>query len=124
MSEGRTFPAEPSAVRAVRRFVHSACPALPPPLLVDLGIVASELASNAIQYAHTPFDVRIDPNPQRVLLEVTDRGEGTPSMRPEPPSRVLHGRGLRIVDALADDWGVRPAEPGPGKTVWVRMPGW
>jgi anti-sigma regulatory factor (Ser/Thr protein kinase) len=93
-------------------------------LLVDLGIVASELASNAIQYAHTPFDVRIDLTQHRVLLEVTDRGEGTPSMRPEQPPRVLHGRGLRIVDALADDWGVRPTQPGPGKTVWVRMPRW
>jgi hypothetical protein len=28
------------------------------------------------------------------------------------------GRGLEIVAALADDWGVYPLPDGPGKTIW------
>jgi hypothetical protein len=30
----------------------------------------------------------------------------------------MHGRGLAIVEATADKWGVDPAPSGDGKTVW------
>ncbi|MET8437463.1 ATP-binding protein [Streptomyces sp900116325] len=29
------------------------------------------------------------------------------------------GRGLLLVEALADRWGCTPRESGPGKTVWA-----
>ena len=54
----------------------------------------------------------------RLTVEVTDGGGPT---RPVPatPSVTAHGgRGLNIITALADDWGVRDDAPGE-VTVWV-----
>ena len=117
----RAFAGAPDSVHAVRSFIRSHKDILPVPLLADLELVASELATNAVQYAGTAFDVRLELRGSEVLLEVTDSGGGVPSMGPEPSARSSHGRGLRIVDAIADGWGVRTAQPGPGKTVWVRL---
>jgi hypothetical protein len=41
-------------------------------------------------------------------------------LRPvDPRDHGTNGRGLRIVDALADDWGITPY--GAGKTVWFEV---
>ncbi|MGW5210341.1 ATP-binding protein [Streptomyces sp. NPDC004051] len=58
----------------------------------------------------------------RLVVEVTDGGGPT---RPAPatPSVTAHGgRGLNIITALADDWGVRDEVPGE-VTVWVVVHG-
>jgi two-component sensor histidine kinase len=50
--------------------------------------------------------------------EVADQGAGTPQKQPhdiEAPS----GRGLQILEALADEWGV--TERQPGKAVWFTL---
>jgi anti-sigma regulatory factor (Ser/Thr protein kinase) len=117
----RTFPAESGSVQAVRQFVRSQCATASAALLADLTLVASELATNVVQYARTTFAVNIELQSDEVLLEVTDTGRGTPRMATAPAPTLSHSRGLRIVDAVADAWGVRPARPGPGKTVWVRL---
>jgi hypothetical protein len=46
-------------------------------------------------------------------------------VRQNPVPRGESGRGLLLVEALADDWGVMPRPCGPGKIVWaqVRLPG-
>jgi hypothetical protein len=54
----------------------------------------------------------------RLRVEVCDRSRDVPRLRPESPSAPT-GRGLLIVDHLADDWGV-DLVPG-GKTVWFEM---
>jgi hypothetical protein len=52
-----------------------------------------------------------------VRVAVSDDGDRLPRLRtPEP--REHSGRGLQIVRALADDWGVTENVGGPGKTVW------
>jgi hypothetical protein len=38
-----------------------------------------------------------------------------------PPPSSSRGRGLPIVDSLADDWGIIPAPRGPGKTIWFKI---
>ncbi len=117
----RTFPADSGSVQAVRQFVRSQCATVPASLLADLALVASELATNVVQYARTTFAVNVELLSDEVLLEVTDTGRGRPRMAAAPSPAAMHSRGLRIVDAVADAWGVRPVRPGPGKTVWVRL---
>ena len=39
----------------------------------------------------------------------------------EPGATDVHGRGLQIIAALADEWGCQPAPLG--KTVWARLDG-
>jgi anti-sigma regulatory factor (Ser/Thr protein kinase) len=94
----------------------------------DAVLILSELLSNACKHGRPlggalagDGDVRaawrVDPC-GRLVVEVTDGGGPT---RPAPatPSVTAHGgRGLNIVGALADDWGVRDEVPGE-VTVWV-----
>ncbi len=61
----------------------------------------------------------IDLSDERVRVEVMD---ASPKMSFRPLSPVadgLPGRGLVIVAALADDWGVEPR--GVGKAVWFEL---
>jgi two-component sensor histidine kinase len=85
--------------------------------------MVSELATNAVQHAQTEFEVGIwvtpDADGRSVLVRVTDNAPGSPAPQ-NPPVDAAHGRGLRIVEALAARWGVEQEEFGPGKTVWFR----
>ncbi|GAA1012032.1 ATP-binding protein [Streptomyces thermogriseus] len=94
----------------------------------DAVLVLSELLSNACKHGRPlggalagDGDVRaawrVDAN-GRLIVEVTDGGGPT---RPAPatPSVTAHGgRGLNIVTALCEDWGVRDHVDGE-VTVWV-----
>ncbi|MFI2202055.1 ATP-binding protein [Streptomyces sp. NPDC020192] len=94
----------------------------------DAVLILSELLSNACKHGRPLGDVpagdgdvraawRVDPH-GRLIVEVTDGGGPT---RPAPatPSVTAHGgRGLNIITALADDWGVRDDVRGE-VTVWV-----
>lgn len=57
--------------------------------------------------------------PTDLLIEVTDEARELPEMPPTCPE-ADHGRGLRIVAALAGAWGVRPIA-GDGKCIWLRL---
>ena len=94
----------------------------------DAALLASELVGNSIRYAHPlpggVMCVAWSVENRRVLLEVTDGGgRSSPQVREAGPSDV-RGRGLAIVDALAEDWGVDRRENGvsPVSTVWVELP--
>ncbi|NBM15269.1 ATP-binding protein [Streptomyces sp. GC420] len=57
-----------------------------------------------------------------VRIEVTDtRGDRLPGVHPEPPAPESEsGRGLLLVEAMADRWGVVPG-PVPRKTMWAEL---
>ena len=80
-------------------------------------LLTSELVTNAVRHAATPFwvDVEID-GPQATVSVTDDDGSHLPVPgKPTPDS--TNGRGLRIVDQLATQWGHRPARRH-GKSVW------
>lgn len=84
----------------------------------DVELVADELMTNAL--THTDGDstvtVRVLPGVERRLrLEVEDRSSALPRIRDAGESGVS-GRGLVLVDALSDEWGVESR--GSGKCVW------
>jgi PAS domain S-box-containing protein len=56
-----------------------------------------------------------------VRVEVSDGSVGFPTP-PEQLSDEPNGRGLHIVRALADSWGIDMRRDRPGKTVWFSMP--
>uniref|UniRef100_A0AAU2AHD7 ATP-binding protein n=1 Tax=Streptomyces sp. NBC_00093 TaxID=2975649 RepID=A0AAU2AHD7_9ACTN len=87
-------------------------------------LLMSELVSNAIRHARGPA-VRISvdrPAHDRVQLAVVDRAPAAlPHLR-TPSSDVIGGRGLLLVDELADRWGTDLKGTGPrrwGKRVWA-----
>jgi anti-sigma regulatory factor (Ser/Thr protein kinase) len=104
----RAFAGQPDQVAQARRFVEGAlagCPAL-----ADVVLLTSELATNAVQHSATgrggAFVVAISHGPGRVKVTVTDGGSATrPVIAPEALELAVSGRGLLLVDVLADRWG-------------------
>ena len=86
-------------------------------LVEDVRLVVSELATNALDHAHTSFLVRLEQTDHVVLLTVQDGFSAVP--RQWMP-HVLNsgGRGLHIVGLLCSDWGVTTG-PGCGKAIWA-----
>ncbi|MDT0608672.1 ATP-binding protein [Streptomyces lancefieldiae] len=89
-------------------------------------LIASELCANAVRHgrvAGRDFHVLLtaDPATGTVRIEVTDtRGERLPRLATAVPEDGDGGRGLLLVEALADRWGCSPRSTGgPGKTVWA-----
>jgi anti-sigma regulatory factor (Ser/Thr protein kinase) len=82
----------------------------------DAEIVASELATNAVRHARSPFVVTLTRSPAAVRIAVRDTSS-------DRPIRILRddcefgGRGVRLVAALANDWGV--VGEADGKSVWA-----
>jgi anti-sigma regulatory factor (Ser/Thr protein kinase) len=69
-------------------------------------LIASELATNAVLHAGTPYVVELSLG-DAVRIEVTDSGPPAPFLRPvRGPFDVDGGRGLAIVAELASGWGV------------------
>lgn len=120
MRAEKTFPSEPASVPAVRRFVAANLQYLGEAVLDRVRLAVSELATNALLHARTDFVVCAEEEGGSVYVAVSDSGPGTPLPRdPAPDFTSLNGRGLLIVEQLADEWGVD--EEGPRKTVWFRM---
>ncbi|MEU6097660.1 ATP-binding protein [Streptomyces sp. NPDC047079] len=96
-----------------------------------LSLLVSELATNAVTHGHVAGrDFRVHllalsapaAASLTVRVEVTDtRGDKLPVPAAAPaagPTRT-GGRGLLLVEALADRWGCEPRSDGPGKAVWA-----
>ena len=112
------LPAEPVSVAAARNFVQQHLLEHDLRSLVDdARLVVSELATNAIMHARTPFVVTLFRLDGSVTLAVSD---GSPEAPTSTMLLVLaeDGRGLWIVDHLSDEWGVKMLEDG-GKTAWA-----
>ncbi len=83
-------------------------------------VCVSELATNALRHGVPPgrgYRLQFSPaHPGPLRVEVHDSGDGTPAVR-EPSDES--GRGLLLVEALADRRGV--GERNPGKIVWCEF---
>ncbi|KAA6221853.1 ATP-binding protein [Streptomyces albofaciens JCM 4342] len=90
------------------------------PVTIEAGeVVLGELASNAVLAATGPgrrIEIHFALTGDTLRIEVSDAGDGTPVVR-SPGPLDEHGRGMVVVEALADAWGVVD-RAGPGKTVW------
>ncbi len=91
----------------------------------NVTLIVAELAANAITHGHVrgrDFELRLALAPGAALrIEVSDaRGERCPAPLFALFSDAESGRGLVLVDALADRWGVMPRPPS-GKTVWCEL---
>lgn len=87
-------------------------------LAEDAIIVVSELAANAVRHARSGLAVTLANTPVGVRISVTDSSGQLPALHRAAPNAEA-GRGLQLVDRLANRWGVtlRPA----GKTVWAEL---
>ena len=82
----------------------------------DAVLVLSELVTNAMIHTDTGCTIEARHYEDLLRLEVRDQSPQAPVKRPVGPSDV-GGRGLHVVDALAQTWGWEPATDG--KRVWA-----
>jgi len=118
VTDARRFRCQPEAVTAARRFVRDVLSDRPLELVDAAELMASELATNCVRHAHTGFEMTIHSDSE-IRVEVRDTGDGQPRVL-SPTSREISGRGLRIVEAMSDAWGVIPSSNG--KSVWFTLP--
>ena len=111
------------AQQARHRLAADLAGVVPPPLLADVVAVVAELVGNSIRHAG-PLPggvVRVAWRIRGTVIEVrvTDGGApNIPTPRDAGPDE-LDGRGLTIVAALADRWGVE--RDGLGQSVWAEL---
>lgn len=87
--------------------------------LDDAEMALSELVTNAVLHARDTFAVVVVLDSTALRVSVQDPCPVSPSFSMLDPTAVT-GRGLMLVSAVADRWGVDPAAGG-GKTVWFEM---
>lgn len=109
---------EPRSVSKARDFIHEHLVAHGHLSLVeDVRLVTSELTTNAMVHARTPFVVNLSAIDGGVRLTITD-GSATPPVRTTPNLTDMNGRGLMLVELLSDKWGARTESDG-SKSVWA-----
>ena len=116
-TEGQFAP-DPVSVRLARDLARAALADLDAGALGDVLVVVSELATNAVRHARSPFTLRIVRADGEVRVEVEDRSTAAPAPR-QPDRGAPGGRGLPLIDALADAWGFEPR--AGGKQVWANV---
>ncbi|MEU7744566.1 ATP-binding protein [Nonomuraea sp. NPDC049158] len=110
------LPADPVAVGKARQLVREALAGWSLSALAeDVAMVVSEVATNVVVHAKSSMTLSLRRCGRSVRGEVADRSPGWPTPLPAGPDEE-HGRGLAIVAAYADRWGVDPASEG--KIVW------
>ncbi|WP_308120631.1 ATP-binding protein [Streptomyces bambusae] len=104
--------------RSLRELLRPRCPMQ----LADVAeLLTTELVTNALVHTDQGAEVSATLDSGRLRVEVRDHTARRP--RPYVPTADdgTHGRGLVLVDALADAWGVDPL--GGGKVVWFELDG-
>jgi PAS domain S-box-containing protein len=116
------LPAERGSGQRGRAFVREQCRQWSVRTGVDTAeLLAGELLANAIVHAGTPLELRLELRAATLRVAVADRDPRRPT-RQACSETSIGGRGLALVQALADRWGVDPAELGTGKHVWFELP--
>jgi anti-sigma regulatory factor (Ser/Thr protein kinase) len=87
----------------------------------DAALIVSELFTNALVHTDSSeITCQLQATAQTVYLAITDQGCGPSGPRVREPD-AESGRGLILVSALAQLWGVN-TEQGCGRTVWAILP--
>jgi anti-sigma regulatory factor (Ser/Thr protein kinase) len=116
-----SLPALNLSVAAARRTVTALCaPAGLGGLHDTAALLTSEVVTNAVVHGDGTVLVRARTGDGRLRVEVQDDGDGAPVLQ-DAARDAEGGRGLALVAALADAWGVE--EVTGGKFVWFELVG-
>lgn len=88
-------------------------------VLNDVAVVLTELATNAVMHAETPFSVTVIENASMVRISVSDTNPGPPIRHDLDLMADIGGRGVALIAALASDWGFEIRSGG--KIVWAEL---
>lgn len=114
-----TYAAEPVSVREARADLRSVLAhAVGSTTLEIVELLTTELVMNCVEHADTKATVSAEIHRDKVRVAVSDDGPRMPERRGSADDQES-GRGLLIVDSLAQRWGVD--QTGSGKTVWFEV---
>ncbi len=117
------LPCDASSVGVARRLLRHQLTGLRNTVvdadLVDAaGLLVSELVTNAVVHARTDVTLHVMIRHGVLRIEVTDGSPVVPTPR-RPSGLAGTGRGLQLVDRLANRWGVQKSRGG--KTIWFEL---
>ncbi|MFF3276932.1 ATP-binding protein [Streptomyces chrestomyceticus] len=119
----RSFPAAPESVGRARTFADRTLASWGLEARADdIRLCVSELATNAVIHGSVPgqgFTLTVTAEYDAVCIEVRDASPRRIQLR-HPTSIDTTGRGLHLVGALSDEWGVSELNAA-GKAVWSRF---
>ena len=121
-------PHQARGARVARhRLANELGPVATSELLADAVAVIAELVGNAIRHAQplpgevirVAWKICTRAGRQHLEVRVTDGGAGDEPQQRDVGPDSIDGRGLAIVSALAETWGVE--RDGLGQSVWARL---
>jgi anti-sigma regulatory factor (Ser/Thr protein kinase) len=112
------LPPATDAAATARAEVRAALPDQDEEVVATACLLADELVANAVTHAGAPFQLVLDRAPRRLTVEVVDWSTEAPEVLDVEPDAVA-GRGLHLLDGLADEWGI--SLHSPGKSVWFTV---
>ncbi len=86
--------------------------------VADITLVTSELAANATKFGSQDMEISLVAHGDHVQVAVTDNNPQAARLQ-QPGPATPGGRGLLLVDALAERWGQNHHKYG--KTVWAHL---
>lgn len=110
--------ADPNAPSEARHATDRALGPIDRAVRESVLLIVTELVTNAVLHARSASSLRVLAGAGRVRVEVADRAPERPVVR-SPSPRQPHGRGMLLVSAMADEWGVRQTDEG--KIVWAEL---
>ncbi|GAA2065602.1 ATP-binding protein [Streptomyces albiaxialis] len=119
------FQALPSRIGQVRRIVSAQLRYWRlDPLIDPAALGVTELLSNVHRHAgsdkHCTVEIALAWD--RLTVSVRDRDPRLPRVRSSRNGLDTSGRGLALVAAVSDSWGMRAQQDGSGKVVWFTLP--
>ncbi|MGR8007047.1 ATP-binding protein [Streptomyces hypolithicus] len=119
----QSFPVT-DGIQAARRWARRHLDSLPwtedaPDTVDDILLTVSELVTNAHIHAHSSAQLVLAWDSQCLHVSVHDSAAGLPTPR-RPDNARPSGRGLALIDALADSWHTHPQTEGKSITACFR----
>jgi hypothetical protein len=113
----RELPVSHHAPALARDFLRTgSCVVHHSALVDDALLLTSVLVTNSVLYGGAPLVIAVDCDGEQLQVRVRDGSPAAPTPQAATDSDE-NGRGLALVAALSDDWGVAP-DPDDGKYVW------
>ncbi|MGW7816809.1 SpoIIE family protein phosphatase [Streptomyces puniciscabiei] len=114
---------EPDRIAEARRHVRELLHDWNSAEQVDSAVLlVSEMVTNVLVHTDTDAlllaEVTGEPGARGLRVQVTDAGDDLPHKR-RPGELASSGRGLMLIELLADAWGVDPR--GEGKSIWFEL---
>jgi hypothetical protein len=108
------------AARRSREVITEACGRWDRPELVgNACIVATEMVNNVVAHARTSMRMLLALQGDTMSVAVRDGSPTIPRFAGPVPPTSYGGRGLLLIDTIADRWGHLPLDDG--KVVWARL---